>query len=69
MRLTKEAKALAVLEWLEIGPQNMHQIVTMEWSQTACGPPGHRVASGLRPQLHRDLPRRVNDLLQTRRGS
>lgn len=29
MRLTKEQKALAVLEWLEIGPQSMQQLVTM----------------------------------------
>lgn len=29
MRLTKEDKALAVLEWLEIGPQTLHQLITM----------------------------------------
>ena len=29
MRLTKEDKALAVLEWLEIGPQTLDQMVTM----------------------------------------
>lgn len=29
MRLTKEQKALAVLEWLDAGPQTMESLVTM----------------------------------------